>query len=45
MEAKHDIDIVGASFVNMVMDTLQTLEGDSMKQLATLRQENMQLKQ
>lgn len=39
------METVGACFVNMVMDRLQTLEGDSMQQLATLRQENMHLKQ
>lgn len=42
---RRSIDTVGATFINMVMDRLQTLETDSMKQLAALRQDNKVLKQ
>ena len=45
IEAKRNMDTVGACFINMVMDRLQALEGENMHQLAALRQENLQLKE
>ena len=36
-------DSVGACFVNMVMDRLQTLEGDHMQEMAELKEQNRQL--